>query len=219
MDRSHIAFGLIDAQRGFMPAAEGVRLGVAGFGELPIPEGDRIVPPVNRLLATAALRGYRLFTTQDWHPTETAHFSAAPNYVTTWPVHCVAATPGAALHPGIVLPRGTAHFLKGDVALQAGEQDESYSGYSGHTATGESLAAWLRHNGITEVVLGGLALDYCVKATALDLRQQAGLEVTVIRDATAPVAPATGEQAVAELTAAGVRLATTDQWLAQPAEA
>jgi nicotinamidase-related amidase len=65
------AFGLIDAQRGFMPAEEGERLGLPGFGELGVPRGEEIVANANALLSACVIR----FTTQDWHPRETAHFA------------------------------------------------------------------------------------------------------------------------------------------------
>jgi nicotinamidase/pyrazinamidase len=210
---SKTALGIIDAERGFMPAEEGDRLGAQGFGELPVADGEQIVSPVNALLKAAGAHGIATFTTQDWHPRETAHFAAEPNFTTTWPVHCVAETPGAELHPDIELSDATERFIKGFEPLERGEDDTSYSGSNAINADGESLPNWLRSEGVTEVALGGLALDYCVKATALDLKQEAGLDVTVITDSTRAITPETGRQALEELEAAGVRLATTAEWL------
>jgi nicotinamidase/pyrazinamidase len=212
MNTTGYAFGLIDAQRGFMPEGEGERLGVEGFGELPIPQGEQIVPRVNKLLADFAMRGLPTFTTQDWHPYETGHFADEPNYVDTWPRHCVAGTPGAELHPGIVVPNATERFYKGFIPLQLGDADNSYTGMLGFNKRFEQLPTWLEKQGITTVVLGGLALDYCLKATALDLRKT-GLEVVTITDATEPVTQETGIHAIDELEAAGITFATTEELL------
>lgn len=208
---THIAFGLIDAQRGFMPAEEGQRLGVAGFGELPVADGARIVHPANLIMGAFARAGHEVFTTQDWHPAETAHFAAEPNYNTTWPTHCVADTPGAELHPELDVPATAGRFKKGTEPLTRGEDDTSYSGYNGRNGAGQTLGEWLRKRKVTEVVLGGLALDYCVRATALDLRTKAGLDVTVVANLTEPVTQATGVDAIRELIANGVRIETSDQ--------
>src|SRR5437879_3300786 len=126
------ALGIIDAQRGFMPAEEGGRLDKLGFGELPIPHGERIVPNINQLIGEFTAKQLAVFTTQDWHPLETAHFSDDPNFNTTWPVHCVQRTPGAELHPEIEYGFSVKQFLKGFEPLKNGADDTSYSGYNGY---------------------------------------------------------------------------------------
>lgn len=206
------ALGIIDAQRGFMPAEEGERLQVAGFGELPIQDGAATVPAINRLLEQAATNDIPVFTTQDWHPQGTAHFAPEPNFNTTWPVHCVATTPGAELHPEITVPEQADVFYKGAEILERGEDDTSYSGYNAlRFVDDQKLPEWLQERAVTKVILGGLALDYCVKATALDLRQQADLEVVIAVDATKPVAQDTGLAAIKEMEQAGITFATTDE--------
>jgi len=212
MNTTNVAVGIVDAQRGFMPADEGQRLNVDGFGELPIERGQRVVAPINKLLGAATLRSLVRFTTQDWHPRGTAHFAAEPNFATTWPEHCVQDTPGAEIHPDIKVPAGTVTIKKGNEVLARGEDDTSYSGANGKTADGELLGDVLRERGVTEVVLGGLALDHCVKATALDLKKQ-GFDVFVAMDATAAVAKETGFDAIHELEKAGITLTTTAQYL------
>ncbi|MEO7904303.1 MAG: hypothetical protein ABIR91_00755, partial [Candidatus Saccharimonadales bacterium] len=92
-------FIIVDAQRGFMPATEGERLRMAGFGELGVDGGENIVAPLNRLTVAFGKLGAAIATTQDFHPATTAHFADEPNFVNTWPVHCVAGTPGSQLHP------------------------------------------------------------------------------------------------------------------------
>lgn len=205
-----LAFGVIDAQRGFMPATEGARLDKAGFGELPVEGGEQTVDNLNTLLAAVALYNGMAFTTQDWHPRETAHFAEQPNFTTTWPVHCVGGTPGAELHPEINLPPGTIQFRKGMEALTKGEDDNSYSGYNGKTEQGELLADVLRTRGITTVYLGGLALDYCVGRTALDIRDQLGIDVVVALDASRGIADASVQTMLQEFKQRGIRTATTD---------
>lgn len=210
----NVALGIIDAQRGFMPAHEGERLNIQGFGELGVTHGERIVPKLNALLGAFALRDLPVFTTQDWHPIETAHFAADPNFNTTWPVHCVAGTAGAELHPEIELRADTMQFRKGDEVLLDGAEDTSYTGYNAYNEERNITAPeLLKNRGVDTLVLGGLALDYCVKATALDFRQKMGLDVIVITDATAPVAQETGLTAIDELEAAGIRFATTEELL------
>jgi len=208
------AIGIIDAQRGFMPADEGIRLGVAGFGELPIAGGEQIVPLVNRLLADAQARGRTTFTTQDWHPAQTAHFSATPNFTTTWPVHCVADTAGAALHPHIVVPTEALQFRKGAEVLHNGADDTSYSAWYAH-ADGLSLPDSLRMRGVETIYLAGLAFDYCVGRTALDLAQRGGWRVVVLYDATRAVAEASDAAMQQSLRDAGVLLTSTTAFFAE----
>lgn len=207
------ALGIIDAQRGFMPADEGARLHRNGFGELPITDGEQVVAPLNRLMATYALRGMDVFTTQDWHPHETAHFSDEPNFSTTWPRHCVMGTPGAELHPELEVPAQHVRFTKGSVHLERGEDDTSYSGYHGINTAGHTLGEWLYQRGVRAVALGGLALDYCVGATAIDLRERLGLDVTVVSDATRAVAPESAATMLERFDELGIHVVTTDELL------
>ena len=205
-----IAYGIIDAQAGFMPA----HVDVAGTGELGVSEGDLIIPVVNRLTQYALDQSWHVFTTQDWHPAQTAHFSATPNFTTTWPVHCVAGTAGAAIHPEIVVPAGATPFYKGMDVLSDGADDTSYSGYYAQTDNGLTLPAWLAQHQITQVYLVGLAFDYCVGSTALDLARQCGVAVHVIIDATRPVAMASQQMMQDRLAVAGVTVGTMNEVVA-----
>jgi nicotinamidase/pyrazinamidase len=210
-----LAIGIIDVQAGFMPASEGKRLGLPGFGELPVPEGEQVIAPLDRLLGAFALHRYGIFTTQDWHPHTTAHFSETPNFTTNWPVHCVAGTPGAELHPDLVLPGAHERFTKGFEPLERGEDDLSYSGYYAEDpVTGKKLPEWLGDHGYTKVVLGGLALDYCVGKTALDLRTKLGLDVIVAIDATRGIAEPSVQDMLSQFKQTGIEVATTDELLA-----
>jgi nicotinamidase/pyrazinamidase len=206
------AFGLIDCQSGFMPISEGIRLNKPGFGELEVANGQEIIEPVNLLLAEFARCNRPTFTTQDWHPENTAHFNLQPNFKTSWPVHCVAYTPGADIHPEINIPSSATRFVKGTESHVLGKYDTSYSGYNAYQLVTElTLPSWLRHKKVDNVVLGGLALDYCVMQTAVDILDKAGIKVSIVRDATRSVAPETEALALTVLENIGIEFITVDQ--------
>jgi nicotinamidase/pyrazinamidase len=173
-------------------------------GSLAVPGGGDVVTAVNDEVATATAAGAPVVYTRDWHPPRTPHFAVDGG---PWPVHCVRGTWGAAFHPDLVVVGEALH--KG-----TGGED----GYSAFTmrdhATGADaptgLDALLRSRGVTQVAVVGLALDYCVKHTALDA-VALGYGCTVRRRATAPVEvePGDGAAAEAELIAAGVVVDTS----------
>lgn len=208
---------IVDAQRGFMPTSEGNRLNLPGFGELGVDGGERIVKNINQLSEKFAQSSLPIATTQDYHPAHTAHFADEPNYVNTWPTHCVGGTPGAELHPDLLVTGDITaeHFIKGDVACTSPEDDTSYTGALAYQpATGMTLPNWLREQQATEVYVTGLALGdgdenkLCVDSTAADLHDQ-GFEVTLIIDATEAVMSENRELCFRRLGASGIRLATT----------
>ena len=172
-------------------------------GSLSVTGGAAIVPTVDREIEMAVNAGATVVATQDWHPESTPHFAKDGGI---WPVHCVADTWGAALHPDLRLPEGAAIVRKG-----ANGED----GYSGFTMrdpiTGETIAteleAILRDAGIRRVVVVGLATDYCVQATALDARRL-GFETALLTDAVAAVdlQPGDGARAIEAMADAGVTL-------------
>ncbi|GGC91871.1 amidase [Tersicoccus solisilvae] len=153
---------------------------------------------------TAHLRDHRdaydvVVGTQDWHIDPGSHFSEHPDFVTSWPVHCVAGTEGAGLHPALDAGAIDALFHKG-------EYSDGYSGFEGHTGepgSEEDLARWLRERDIDTLDVAGIATDHCVRATALD-GARSGFAVSVLADLAAGVAPDSTARALAELTAAGV---------------
>src|SRR5690606_15936506 len=123
-----------------------------------------------------------------------------PDFVDTWPPHCVAGTAGAQFHPALATDRIEAVFVKG-------EHGAAYSGFEGH-AGGASLAAWLRMRDVSDVDIVGLATDHCVRATALDAVRE-GFVTTVLLNYTAGVAQKTTDIAIDEMRAAGVHLRGT----------
>ena len=172
-------------------------------GSLSVAGGDAIVPAVSREAQAANEAGAVVVATQDWHPESTPHFAKDGG---PWPVHCVAGTWGAELHPDLVLPDETPRIRKG------ANGEDGYSGFtmrdpvSGQTIATE-LEALLRDAGVDRVVVVGLASDYCVKATALDA-VRLGFATEVLTDAIAAVnvLPDDGERALIEMRDAGVAL-------------
>jgi nicotinamidase/pyrazinamidase len=168
-------------------------------GNLSVNGGDGIVPVVDALIGSAAAAGAFVVYTQDWHPQSTPHFAKDGGI---WPVHCVAGSWGAELHPGLT--------VSGPVVRKGTNGEDGYSGFSMRDpVTGETtpteLDGLLRDRGVRRVVVCGLATDYCVRATALDA-VRLGYPTSVAADAIAAVdlRPGDGEQALAELVAAGV---------------
>jgi len=181
---------VVDVQNDFLP---GGALGIHG--------GDAIVEPLNRVLAAWRSHGLPVFLSRDWHPPGHCSFAAQGG---PWPVHCVAGSPGAAFAPSL-------DVAPGDVVISKATRGdkEAYSALDG-----TPLADALRARTTTRLFVGGLATDYCVRATGLDARA-AGLEVVVLSDAVCAVNvhPGDGERAMRDLAAAGCRQATTDEVL------
>lgn len=176
---------IVDVQNDF---CEGGSLAVVG--------GRSVVGKINALLATP--HGYdHIVATQDCHIDPGAHFSDNPDFIDSWPRHCVAGTHGADFHPDLHTEQIEEVFRKGAYAA-------AYSGFEG-TADGVGLAQWLRERGVDEVDVVGIATDYCVKATAQDAAA-AGFATRVLVDLTAGVAEESSAAALEQMRAAGVDL-------------
>jgi nicotinamidase/pyrazinamidase len=146
--------------------------------------------------------GYdHVVATRDYHINPGAHFSDTPDFVASWPVHCVAGTPGASFHPELDVGPIEAVFSKGAHAA-------AYSGFEGSTPEGRTLVEWLQAFEVDTVDVVGIATDHCVRATALDAAR-AGFAVRVLLNLTAGVAKKTTEAALAQLSDAGVELVGT----------
>ena len=195
---------IIDVQNDFCPG-----------GALAVADGDAVVPVINRLIE----RFDHVVLTQDWHPSghssfASSHPGAAPFETiampygpqTLWPDHCVQGTTGAEFHPDLQLPSETTVVSKG-----MDPDDDAYSCFQGETSDGMPFAAALGERGAGRLFIGGLATDYCVKATALDALKE-GFEVVVLADAVraVDVTPGDGERALAAMQQAGARLVRLD---------
>ncbi|MDG4769377.1 nicotinamidase [Solwaraspora sp. WMMD792] len=184
----HRALIIVDVQNDF---CEGGSLAVGG--------GTDVAAAISRTVAEAPQQRWRhVVATKDYHVDPGAHFGDPPDFVDTWPAHCVVGTGGDEFHPGLATDRIEAVFRKGQYAA-------AYSGFEGHSDDGTGLADWLRERGITGVDVVGIATDHCVRATALDAAR-AGFDTTVLLDLTAGVARDTTEVAVDAMRAAGVTL-------------
>jgi nicotinamidase/pyrazinamidase len=176
---------IVDVQNDF---CEGGSLAVAG--------GAAVAKGISLVLDKAGDRWEHVVATKDWHIDPGSHFSETPDYVDSWPVHCVAGSSGSDFHPELVTDRVEAVFHKG-------EYEAAYSGFEGHGEGGETLAGWLRGKGVTEVEVVGIATDHCVRATALDAAKE-GFTTTVLLELTAGVARATTDAAIEQLRAAAI---------------
>lgn len=168
-------------------------------GALAVPNGDRVVEPLNRYIAGAAARGWPIYASRDWHPPITSHFQPHGGQ---WPPHCVQDSEGARFHDALRLPSSAVIVSKGQFPDRHG-----YSALEGVTPDGRTLLDDLRARGVTHLYVGGLATDYCVRQSVLDARK-AGLSVTVLADAIAgvDVTPGDSARAIAEMTEAGAEI-------------
>ena len=186
-----VALVVVDVQNDFADPA----------GSLSVKGGDEIVPAVNAEIGRALGGGSVVAYTQDWHPAHTPHFAQDGG---AWPVHCVAETWGAALHPDLL--------VDGPTVRKGTRGEDGYSGFSMRNPAGglpipTELDAILSKAGTKRVVVCGLATDYCVSATALDA-VRLGYETAVLLKAVRAVdlKPGDGDQAIEAMKTAGVSL-------------
>ncbi|MEP6952491.1 MAG: nicotinamidase [Solirubrobacteraceae bacterium] len=174
------ALVIVDYQNDFVPPD----------GALAVPEGETIAERINALAAAGDFDV--VVATRDWHPPDHGSFTEQGG---TWPVHCVAGTPGAELHPSL-------DRTPIDVVVDKGQAPDT-QGYSGFDAT--NLAVLLRDRGIDDVTIVGLATDYCVRHTALDALRE-GFAVRVDPDAVRGVDRDDAAAALDEVRAAGAHI-------------
>jgi nicotinamidase/pyrazinamidase len=178
---------VVDVQNDFLPG-----------GSLGVPEGDRVLPPINNAIAVFLARGLPIFASRDWHPANHCSFRPQGGL---WPPHCVAGTPGAAFSSALNLPATATLIYK---ATRVDE--EAYSVFGG---TG--FEGMLRRAGVRRIIIGGLATDYCVLATTRDACLL-GFSVVVLTDAVCAVDvhPGDGKRALAEMRRLGAQCATSE---------
>ncbi|HEY6422425.1 MAG TPA: isochorismatase family protein [Pseudonocardiaceae bacterium] len=176
---------VVDVQNDF---CEGGSLAVAG--------GALVAAAISRHMAAG---GYdHIAATRDYHVDPGDHFSADPDFVNSWPVHCGAGTPGASFHPELNVAAVQAVFSKGAYSA-------AYSGFEALDSDGHTLADWLRDRAVGQVDVVGIATDHCVRATAVDATRE-GFSTAVLLDLTVGVTQSTVDTALTELRSAGVRL-------------
>jgi len=184
------ALVVVDVQVDF---CEGGHLAVAG--------GAQVARRITELLSAHRDRYRLVVATRDWHVDPGSHFSPTPDFVDTWPTHCVAGQPGAAFHPDL-------DMTGIDVIVSKGAHAAAYSGFEGRSEDGRSLEEVLREAAVDSIDVAGIATDYCVRATALDGRA-AGFDVTLLTDLCAGVAPETTGTSLRQLESAGVALSSS----------
>ncbi|MGH3646480.1 MAG: isochorismatase family protein [Micromonosporaceae bacterium] len=183
------ALVVVDVQRDF---CEGGSLAVTG--------GAAVAAGITELLYGSDPPWDHVVATRDHHVDPGDHFSEQPDFVRSWPAHCVVGTQGVELHPALDASRMEAIFDKGEYAA-------AYSGFEGRSG-GTPLAEWLRTHDVTDVDVVGIATDYCVRATALDAVRE-GFTTRVLLNYTAGVAPGTVATALTDLREAGVEFPAT----------
>ncbi|MBX6358314.1 MAG: isochorismatase family protein [Micromonosporaceae bacterium] len=166
-------------------------------GSLPVSGGADVAAGISAALLGSPERWDHVVATKDHHVDPGSHFGNPPDYVDSWPAHCVAGTSGAEFHPELDTQRIEAVFTKGEYAA-------AYSGFEGRSGS-IGLAAWLRMHDVTEVEIVGIATDHCVRATALDAVRE-GFATTVLLNLTAGVARTTTDIALREMEQLGVKL-------------
>jgi nicotinamidase/pyrazinamidase len=173
---------VVDVQNDFCPG-----------GTLAVPDGDKVVEPLNRLIREFLDKGEMVVKSRDWHPSVTKHFAA---YGGVWPLHCVQGTYGAEFHKDLIDDERIVIISKG-----LGDED-CYSAFDG-----TDLAEQLRRNNVEEIYVGGLATDYCVKNTVLDGLKN-GFKVKAIAEAMRPVdlQEGDGDRAIEEMKEAGAEI-------------
>ena len=185
-------------------------------GALATDRGAKVASLISEYVEDNHHRYEAVVATQDWHIDPGAHFSDTPDFVDSWPVHCVANTEGAEIHPNLDTDYIEAYFRKG-------RYEAAYSGFEGLQAPEESvmtgehepgatlddegpktpLADWLDEHEIQDVDIVGIATDYCVLATAMDA-VDAGYETRVLIDLTAPVHEDKLDEVIAEMEDEGI---------------
>lgn len=182
---------IVDVQRDFLPG-----------GALSVPEGDAVIPVLNRCIREFVSRGLPVFATRDWHPVNHCSFRSQGG---PWPEHCVAGTPGAEAPESLELPATVQVISKAN-----SQEKDAYSGFQG-----TDLLARLRAKGCCRVFVGGLATDYCIKWTVLDALSN-DVAVVVLEDAirAVDVQPGDGARALADMVERGAAVAKIEDIVA-----
>lgn len=176
---------IVDVQKDFCPG-----------GALPIEDGDKVVPVLNRWIDAAIAKGLPVYASRDWHPRDHISFKQRGGQ---WPPHCIQDSNGARFHPDLTVPEPVIKVTKG-VRF---DHDQN----SAFDQTG--LAGQLRHDGVHRLFIGGLAEDVCVLKTVIDGCKE-GFEVVLIMDATRPVTAGGGEKARKKMQDVGAHFQRTD---------
>ena len=181
------ALVIVDVQNDFCPG-----------GALGVPQGDKIIPAINKYIKVFSSKKLPIFVTRDWHPVRTKHFK---DFGGVWPVHCIQNTRGAAFHPKLKLPKGAIFLYKG-----MDPEKDNYSAFQAQELNGTGLLHLLGLLKISELYVCGLATDYCVKSSVIDGLKH-GFKVKLLLDAIKGVDLKAGDsqKAIKEMTRKGAK--------------
>lgn len=184
---------IVDVQNDFCPG-----------GALAVPEGDKIVPILNKYMMIFSRKKWPIFASRDWHPQETKHFK---QFGGLWPEHCIQNTKGAGFHPDLRLPQETIILSKG-----IDPDKDSYSAFQAVDSKGTEFFELLKISGINELFIGGLATDYCVKSSVLDALKL-GFKVKLLIDSIKGVniKSKDSEEAIEEMVSCGAEKMTLEK--------
>lgn len=184
---------IVDVQNDFCPG-----------GALAVPEGDKIVPILNKYMMIFSRKKWPIFASRDWHPQETKHFK---QFGGLWPEHCIQNTKGAGFHPDLRLPQETIILSKG-----MDPDKDSYSAFQAVDSKGTKFFELLKISGINELFVGGLATDYCVKSSVLD-GLKFGFKVKLLIDSIKGVniKSKDSEEAIEEMVSCGAEKMTLEK--------
>lgn len=186
--KNNQALLIVDVQNDFCPG-----------GSLAVPEGDTVIPMLNKYIKLFSRRGFPVFASRDWHPAETSHFK---KFGGQWPEHCIQGTKGAEFHQDLNLPGNTFIVLKG---MDFGS--DGYSVFQAEDQKGVKFDELLKKHEIQEVFIGGLATDFCVKASVIGALDK-GFKVYLLMDAVKGVnlfSPDDSDKAIGEMVRKGAR--------------
>lgn len=181
---------VVDVQNDFCPG-----------GALAVPEGDKIIPALNKYINYFSKNKLPIFASRDWHPKKSKHFK---KFGGVWPVHCVQGTRGAEFHPRLKLPKEAIIISKG---MQP--EKDSYSAFQAQDSNGMDFLALLKYLGVQELYIGGLATDYCVKFSTLGALKN-GFKAGLLMDAIQGVnlKPKDSSEAIEQMLKTGAKIAT-----------
>lgn len=182
---------IVDVQKDFCPG-----------GTLAVSDGEKVVPVLNQYIKEFVRTHDPIFASRDWHPRDARHFQE-------WPVHCVQDSPGAAFHPDLQLPADAVIISKG-----TSPDEDGYSAFEGTGPDEKFFDELLREYGVDQLFVGGLATDYCVKASCLDAVKR-GMDVVLLKDAVRGVDVTAGDsaRALADMEEQGVRMMNYQEFL------
>ena len=173
-------------------------------GSLPVPGGSQVAAQIARHIRHFKTEYTLVVGTRDYHEDPADHFSATPDFVNTWPPHCVIGTAGAGFFPAV---QNLVREKLIQVVVSKGRHAAAYSGFEGYDPRGHLLVDVLKEARIDHIDICGIATDYCVRATALDARKNA-FATRILVNLCVSVTEATGLQAIEEMRTAGCTIQT-----------